>query len=160
LCFVSDTLKVTPWLDYHYAYSFGNYVKIDPKGDLKWENLSMACSFTGLPDECGFIMVHVDINSFSPGIVDGVMRVGDSMRAAQGKEKSTKENMEQLCMGLKIIRDTMTSMNRRYACMQSFCAMLKRSINFFVYMLYEGGVRCGRLRDTTTTTTSACSSWG
>lgn len=73
---VSEKLDVYPFLDYHYAYSLGNYVKIDPSGTLHWKNLNMACKFSGTPDEIGFIMLHVYINELSPALVDGVMRVG------------------------------------------------------------------------------------
>lgn len=73
---VSEKLDVYPFLDYHYAYSLGNYVKIDPAGTLHWKNLNMACRFSGTPDEIGFIMLHVYINELSPALVDGIMKVG------------------------------------------------------------------------------------
>lgn len=73
---VSNKLKVYPWLDYHYAYSLGNYVKKDPNGTLDWENLDMACKFTGTSDEIGFIMVHVYINELTPNLVGSVMEYG------------------------------------------------------------------------------------
>ena len=41
---VSNKLDVYPWLDYHYAYSLGNFRKLDKKGDFKWSNLDM-CPF-------------------------------------------------------------------------------------------------------------------
>jgi len=68
---VSDKLQVAPWLDYHYSYSLGNYVR---KGEgLHWRDLDMACSFTGGKDEIGFIMNHVYINELSPKLVGGIM---------------------------------------------------------------------------------------
>jgi len=73
---VSEKLDVYPFLDYHYSYSLGNYVKVDPAGDLHWRNLNMACKFSGTPDEIGFIMLHVYINELSPALVDGIMKVG------------------------------------------------------------------------------------
>lgn len=76
LVVVSEKLDVYPFLDYHYAYSLGNYVKIDPAGSLHWKNLNMACKFSGTPDEIGFIMLHVYINELSPALVDGIMKVG------------------------------------------------------------------------------------
>jgi len=76
LVLVSNKLEVYPWLDYHYSYSLGNYVKKDPTGDLHWENLDMACKFTGTSDEIGFIMVHVYINEVSPKLVGSVMDYG------------------------------------------------------------------------------------
>jgi indoleamine 2,3-dioxygenase len=76
LVLVSNKLEVYPWLDYHYSYSLGNYVKKDPAGDLHWKNLDMACKFTGTSDEIGFIMVHVYINEVSPQLVGSVMDYG------------------------------------------------------------------------------------
>ena len=60
---VAKKLEVYPWIDYHYAYSLGNYYKIDPKGGFNWENLGMCVKFSGKDDERGFIMLHVDINN-------------------------------------------------------------------------------------------------
>jgi len=76
LVLVSSKLDVYPWLDYHYSYSLGNYVKKDPVGSLHWRNLDMACKFTGTMDEIGFIMVHVYINEVSPELVGSVMDYG------------------------------------------------------------------------------------
>ena len=73
LVYVSEILGVYPWLDYHYAYSLGNYVKKNKSGTLHWENLKMACSFTGGKDETGFIMIHVYINELSPLLVSNVL---------------------------------------------------------------------------------------
>ena len=72
-CHVSEKLGVFPWLDYHYAYSLGNYRKLDESKDLNWENITMCNRFSGQSDEVGFIMLHVDINRFSPGLVGSVM---------------------------------------------------------------------------------------
>jgi len=73
-CYVSEKLGVFPWLDYHYAYSLGNYKRLDEGKDLNWENITMCNYFSGQSDEVGFIMLHVDINRFSPGLVGSVMR--------------------------------------------------------------------------------------
>lgn len=69
---VSAKLNVFPWLDYHYAYSLGNYVKKDATQGLHWSNLDMACKFTNTPDETGFIMVHVYINELSAHLIQHV----------------------------------------------------------------------------------------
>ena len=73
LCSVAKKLDVYPWLDYHYAYSLGNYIKRDPTKGFAWENLEMAVKFSGMPDERGFIMLHVDINQYSPDLIQGVL---------------------------------------------------------------------------------------
>ena len=72
---VANKLNSKMWLDYHYAYSLGNYVKIDDSNGLDWRNLGMACSFTGGSDEIGFIMVHVYINELSPKLISCIYNI-------------------------------------------------------------------------------------
>ena len=52
--YLCNKLEIKSWLDYHYSYSLGNYVKKDENEDLHWENLDMACKFSGSNDEVGF----------------------------------------------------------------------------------------------------------
>lgn len=77
---VASKLDVYPWLDYHYAYSLGNYVKKDPNGGFEYTNLDMACKFSNTSDETGFIMVHVDINSHSPNLIKGIKIFNDGSK--------------------------------------------------------------------------------
>lgn len=69
---VSKKLDVFPFLDYHYAYSLGNYFKINKSKGYQWENLGMAAAFSGMDDERGFIMLHVDMNQYSPELVGSI----------------------------------------------------------------------------------------
>ena len=92
LVYVSERLNVYPWLDYHYAYSLGNYVKRDNNGSLDWKNLDMACKFIGSDDEIGFIMLHVYINELSGQLVKGVLNcdlksVGEIMTRINSRRK-------------------------------------------------------------------------
>ena len=100
--FVSEKLDVYPWLDYHYAYSLGNYVKINPSLGFEYTNLDMACCFSGTSDEKGFIMVHVDINSNSPNLIKGIELF----------EKNKKDS-------LKLLLETMEKINLRRKTMWS-----------------------------------------
>jgi indoleamine 2,3-dioxygenase len=102
LVLVSNKLEAYPWLDYHYSYSLGNYVKKDPAGGLHWENLDMACKFTGTTDEIGFIMVHVYINEVSPKLVGSVMDFGLNSGYSL-----------QCVNSLKMCGEVMQEMNRR-----------------------------------------------
>ena len=70
--YVAKELGVHPYLDYHYAYSLGNYRKLDRNGDFSYTNLAMACAFSGSKDETGFIMLHVDIVSHSPALLESI----------------------------------------------------------------------------------------
>lgn len=73
LVLAADALGVAPWLDYHHAYSLGNYVHRDPtrhgESLWHWRNLGMACRFSGTTDETGFIMLHVQINQHTPALL-------------------------------------------------------------------------------------------
>ena len=101
---VSNRLQVFPWLDYHYGYSLGNFKKLDPKGPLEWHNLAMCVRFSGQPDEAGFILLHVDINQFSPDLVGSVMR---------GFQAIEENNLPALEKALDDNLDTLTRMNIR-----------------------------------------------
>lgn len=84
LVLAADALGVAPWLDYHYAYSLGNFVHRDATlhgEDLwHWRNLDMACRFSGAADEVGFIMLHVQINQHTPALLGAFQ---DVLRDAQ-----------------------------------------------------------------------------
>ena len=99
---VSKKINVYPWLDYHYAYSLGNYCKKNPKEGFNWENLNMAAKFSGLPDERGFIMLHVDINQYSPDLVKSVI-------SFQKNHKTIKDTNKALSLSLR----TMKKINER-----------------------------------------------
>lgn len=73
---VANKLNVFPFVDYHYAYALGNYIKINPNLPInkvyEHTNLKLACSFSGKPDEKGFIMLHVDIVSKTASLIAGI----------------------------------------------------------------------------------------
>ena len=71
--FVAKKLDVFPWLDYHYAYSLGNFKFLDGTENYHWSNLDQCVKFSGKKDETGFIMNHVDINQHSPKLVQSVL---------------------------------------------------------------------------------------
>jgi len=99
--YICEKLGVHMWLDYHYAYSLGNYVKKDQQGTLHWKNLDMACSFSGGQNEVGFIMLHVYINELSPALIKSIHDVFNS---------KTVENLKE---GLKLNYHTLKEMNSR-----------------------------------------------
>ncbi len=100
--YVAKKIDVFPWLDYHYAYSLGNYNKIDKKKGFEWKNLTMAAKFSGMDDERGFIMLHVDINQYSPDLIKAVFGMIN--------EKASKKNLSD---SIKLMGDTLEKMNSR-----------------------------------------------
>ncbi len=101
---VAEKMDVYPWLDYHYAYSLGNFKKKDDTADLAWTNLEMCVRFSGQPDEVGFIMLHVDINQHSPDLVGSVMQTLEAV--SQNDIKKAED-------GLDWNMRTMIEMNNR-----------------------------------------------
>jgi indoleamine 2,3-dioxygenase len=89
---VSEKLDVYPWLDYHYAYSLGNFKKKDESLGLEWTNLAMCVRFSGQPDEVGFIMLHVDINQHSADLVGSVMKALEAV--AHGETEKVEEALD------------------------------------------------------------------
>lgn len=95
---VARKLDVYPWLDYHYAYSLGNYRFIDKSKGFHWSNLDQCVKFSGTSDESGFIMNHVDINQHSPKLVKSVL---ESLKCiendqAEGLNKNLKQNFQSM----------------------------------------------------------------
>lgn len=101
---VAEKLDAFPWMDYHYSYSLGNYVKKDPAGDLHWKNLDMAIKFAGTTDEIGFIMLHVYINELGPDLLRSIYLCNDAM---------TENSAEKMAAGLELNFNTIKAMNGR-----------------------------------------------
>ncbi len=97
---VSEKLDVYPFIDYHYSYSLGNYIKIDKSKGYEWENLAMAVKFSGMDDERGFIMLHVDINQHSPELVGSIL---DYLKA--NEEKSVNLSLSKCLSAMKKINE-------------------------------------------------------
>ena len=89
---VADKMDVYPWLDYHYAYSLGNFKKKNDAAGLEWTNLEMCVRFSGQPDEVGFIMLHVDINQHSADLVGSVMKALEAV--AHGETENVEEALD------------------------------------------------------------------
>ena len=97
---VSEKLDVYPFIDYHYSYSLGNYIKIDKSKGYEWENLAMAAKFSGMDDERGFIMLHVDINQHSPELIGSIL---DYLKADE--EKSVNLSLSKCLSAMKKINE-------------------------------------------------------
>ena len=97
---VSEKLDVYPFIDYHYSYSLGNYIKIDKSKGYEWENLAMAAKFSGMDDESGFIMLYVDINQHSPELVGSIL---DYLKA--NEEKSVNLSLSKCLSAMKKINE-------------------------------------------------------
>ena len=97
---VSKKLDVYPFIDYHYSYSLGNYVKIDKSKGYELENLAMAAKFSGMDDERGFIMLHVDINQHSPELVGSIL---DYLKSDE--DKNVNQSLSKCLSAMKKINE-------------------------------------------------------
>ena len=98
---IAEMLGQHPWIDYHYAYSLGNYQKINKSKGFEWENLAMAVKFSGMDDERGFIMLHVDINQYSPKLVQSVFELS---KANQNTVQTT-QSLSLFARSMKLMND-------------------------------------------------------
>lgn len=138
---VANVLQVFPWMDYSYAYSLGNYVK--KEGDsFDWKNLDMAASFSGGPNECGFIMLHVDINQHSPTLISSIMDTIRGLESSKSDEvvdglRGTYESMVQINARRKLMWQA--SDHHRYNDFRIFIMGIKGNEEIFGDgVIYEG----------------------
>lgn len=136
---VAEKLEVYPWLDYHYAYSLGNFKKLDATKGMNWENLGMSVKFSGLPDERGFIMLHVDINQYSPSLVGGVFAALESKEPAALNQalESLVGTMKQINARRKLMWEA--SRWKHYNDFRAFIMGIKGNDDLFGNgLIYEG----------------------
>lgn len=112
LAAAAERLGQGAWLDYHYAYSLCNYVKRDPTltgmDQWHWSNLGMACRFSGMPDEAGFIMLHVHINGHGGAMVGSIF---DALDAATRWDAGDADALPELRAALAENLATMREIN-------------------------------------------------
>jgi indoleamine 2,3-dioxygenase len=107
LVWLAEALDVYPFLEYSFGYSLGNYVRLDKSKGLNWDNLGMANKFSGMPDEAGFIMVHVDINSHTPALIKSIDDVLELVYS-----DSVSDKIVELRAGLKRVVSSLQLMNK------------------------------------------------
>ena len=68
-------------MEYALSYALINWKKIDPKGDIVFDNLRAHRLFVGNEDENGFIMVHVAMDSYTGRMVTACEKILASAKA-------------------------------------------------------------------------------
>jgi len=101
----ASALDIFPFLEYSYGYSLGNYVRIDKTAGLEWDNLKMANKFSGMPDEAGFIMVHVDINRHTPKMIGLLHNVVELVYNENGSITNIDKVVCELHSLVKVLKD-------------------------------------------------------
>lgn len=77
-------LGIYNWLDYHYSYCLCNVRIKDKKKPPTWDNMELLTKFAGTSDERGFITVHVDINQYSPLIIESIEMIKNNKYIEKG----------------------------------------------------------------------------
>jgi indoleamine 2,3-dioxygenase len=69
LVLLAKKLGAKPFMEYAMSYALYNWTKKDPKGPMHYDNLQTIRTFSGVPSESAFILVHVTMVSSTPAIV-------------------------------------------------------------------------------------------
>ena len=101
LVFIADKIGYHPYLDY-VAYSLYNFQLKDASKGMDYTNLDMIRRFNGIHDEIGFIMLHNEINSHVPKIINGMKSVTKGI---------SENNSVMIHQGLETIQSTMKIIN-------------------------------------------------
>ena len=109
---IAEKIGAKPFMEYAQSYALYNYARIDKRKPVEYDNLRLITSFSGLPSESGFILVHVDMVAHTKRLVRHVITALDAI------SKDDRFTFEQ---SLAKLVDTMQSIN---ACMEK---MWKRS---------------------------------
>jgi indoleamine 2,3-dioxygenase len=83
-CKLADQLGCNPFLEYSSGYTMYNFKKINPKGELNFDNITSHRTFTGKIDEKNFMLVHTAMNAYSPKLVGLTV---DIMAAVNAKDR-------------------------------------------------------------------------
>lgn len=118
----ANNLNVYPFLEYSYGYSLGNYVRIDKNAGLEWNNLKMANKFSGMLDEAGFIMVHVDINRHTPkmiGLINSIVKIVYDDNLDIDDENIIKQVASELNLLVRVLKDMNNSRKQMWKASRS-----------------------------------------
>lgn len=78
---LAEKLNAKPFMEYALSYALYNWRRLDRKKPLSFENMALIRSFSGLPSETGFILVHVAMVANTPKLVDACFRILDGARS-------------------------------------------------------------------------------
>ncbi|ORX49862.1 hypothetical protein DM01DRAFT_1409315 [Hesseltinella vesiculosa] len=107
---VAEKIHSKPFMEYALSYALYNYKRINPLGDLTYDNLALVRSFAGSESEKGFVLNHVTMVSHSPKLVK--YTVG----AMEAVEANDRARFDQQMAGLN---ETYETINREMEMMWS-----------------------------------------
>lgn len=78
LVLLAKKLGAKPFMEYAMSYALYNWTKKDPAGPMHYDNLQTIRTFSGVPSESAFILVHVTMVSSTPAIVSAAQTALDA----------------------------------------------------------------------------------
>ncbi|KAI8335940.1 hypothetical protein BC941DRAFT_377722 [Chlamydoabsidia padenii] len=100
---VAKKIHSKPFMEYALSYALYNYKRVNPLGDLTYDNLALIRSFAGSESEKGFILNHVTMVSHTPKLVKYATGALD---AAANKDRA---RFDQQLSGLNETYETINS---------------------------------------------------
>jgi indoleamine 2,3-dioxygenase len=81
---LAEKLDAKPFLEYSLGYAVANFMKVDPKLPITWENIQLIRKLAGNDDEKGFILVHILMAQHTG---EQVVRTLEALEAAETKNR-------------------------------------------------------------------------
>lgn len=138
---VTERLHMRPFMEYALSYALYNWKRKDPYNLIVYDNLELIRSFTGLPSEAGFILVHVTMVSNTPQLV----KATESTLAAcrRGDRRGFNEALGKFHKAMRAVNKEMESMWSRsnpddYKHFRTFIMGIKDQPMFPRGVVYEG----------------------
>jgi len=107
---VSNKINSKPFMEYALSYALYNYKKLNHSNGLNYDNLALIRAFAGSESEKGFVLNHVTMVSYSPGLVR--YAVG-TLNAAETNDRAKFDN------SMSGLFETYESINREMEMMWS-----------------------------------------
>lgn len=138
---LAEKIGAKPFMEYALSYVLYNWRRKDPKGPITYDNLALIRSFSELPSESGFILVHVAMVAKTPQLIAACFSVLD---AAKTKNRAKfNEALTRFCGIMSIINGEMETMWGRsshddYQLFRTFIMGTKSQPMFPHGVIYEG----------------------
>ncbi|KAG0177020.1 hypothetical protein DFQ29_005344 [Apophysomyces sp. BC1021] len=138
---VANKIHSKPFMEYALSYALYNYKRLNPLGDLSYDNLALIRSFAGSESEKGFVLNHVTMVSHSPNLVRYSVGVLDA--AQRGDRASFDMQLAGLNETYETVNNEMEMMWSRslpedYIKFRTFIMGTKNQPMFPDGVIYEG----------------------
>ena len=96
---ISEKLKCYPFMEYAMSYALMNWTKIDPNGDIEYNNLKLIRKFSNCFSERGFIITHVTMVKYTGKFIEAIENF-----------IKTKKNAMEIFKTIELINSEMSTM--------------------------------------------------